>query len=355
MGPVPTTREVPMDVRFGVIGTSWITSSFVAAARSVPGVRVDAVSSRTRESAVRFAEANQIPGIHVGTDALAADPALDAVYLGSPNAAHAEQAIALLRAGKHVLVEKPMGTSAAQVTAMIAAARDAERLLMEAYVAPFQPNVAAVREALPTLGRLRRAVFVKDQYSSKYDAVKAGSVPNAFDPALGGGALMDLGIYTVSLAVHLFGEPSSVLATGLLLRTGVDGQGTVLLGYDGFEVACLHSKIAPCGIGSEIAGEDAVLTLDDCSVPTRVRLLQRVGSPGAATAQSFTREHAGVTDIAPGQHELHMRYEVAEFADLIRAGARESALHPPSRTLAALRILDEARRQVGVRFPTDEA
>ena len=196
-------------------------------------------------------------------------------------------------------------------------------------------------------------MFVKDQYSSKYDAVKAGEVPNAFNPALGGGALMDLGIYTVSLAVHLFGEPSSVLATGHVLPTGTDGQGTVLLGYDGFEVACLHSKIAPCALPSEIAGEDGVLTLDDCSVPTQVRLHRRVAAPGQATRQSFTREHASVEDIAPGQDAQHMRYEVEEFATLLRGGATESAMHPPSRSLAALRILDEARRQVGVVFPND--
>lgn len=344
-----------MDVRFGVVGTSWITSSFIAAARTVPGVQVDAVSSRSRDSAQSFADANQLPRVHVGLESLARDGALDAVYIGSPNAAHADQAIALLRAGKHVLVEKPMGVSVAQVEAMAQAARDAGRLLMEAYVSAFQPNVGAVRDVLPQLGTLRRAVFVKDQYSSKYDAVKAGQVPNAFNPKLGGGALMDLGIYTVSLAVHLFGEPSSVLATGLLLPTGVDGQGTVLLGYDGFEVACLHSKIAPCGISSEIAGEDAVLTLDDCSVPTKLLLQRRVAAPGQATAQSFTREHASVEDIAPGQDALHMRYEVDHFADLVRSGATESPLHPPSRTLMALRILDEARRQVGVHFPSEAA
>ena len=132
-----------------MIGTSWITSSFVAAARTVPGVQVDAVSSRSQASASAFADANAVPRAHAGLDALAADDAIDAVYIGSPNAAHADQAIALLRAGKHVLVEKPMATSAHQVEAMIDAANESGRLLMEAYVAPFQPNVAAIRDAVP--------------------------------------------------------------------------------------------------------------------------------------------------------------------------------------------------------------
>ena len=114
-----------MDVRFGVVGTSWITSSFIAAARTVPGRAGRGCLARAAASPPRRSpRPTTLPRIHVGLDALAADDSLDAVYIGSPNAAHADQAIALLRAGKHVLVEKPMGVSAAQVEAMTAAAAE---------------------------------------------------------------------------------------------------------------------------------------------------------------------------------------------------------------------------------------
>jgi predicted dehydrogenase len=211
---------------------------------------------------------------------------------------------------------------------------------MEAYVAPFEPNVVALRDALPEVGVLRRVVLAKDQYSSRYDRLKAGELPNAFNPRFAAGSLMDLGIYPVALAVHLFGVPATVRATGTLLATGVDGQGTVLLGYDGFEVACLHSKIAPGNIGSAIAGEDGVLHLDDCSVPTRVRLDRRDGTS---------------TDLTRDQSTLHMRYEVEHFLGCLTEGATESPVWPVGvgGSLSVAGILDEARAQVGVSFPND--
>jgi len=195
----------------------------------------------------------------------------------------------------------------------------------------------AIRDALPQVGTLRRVVLAKDQYSSRYDKLKAGELPNAFNPAFASGSLMDLGFYEAALSVLLFGEPSWVRATGMVLPSGVDGQGTMLLGYDGFEVACLHSKIAPGGVGSAITGEAGVIHFDDCSVPTRVRLDLREG-----TGQDLTRE----------QSEHHMRYEVEHFLDCVRAGA-PSSTWPLSNSLAVARILEEARAQVGVRFPGD--
>jgi predicted dehydrogenase len=230
-----------------------------------------------------------------------------------------------------------MGANAREVEAMATAAIDADRVLMEAYTSPWEPNVEAIRDALLEVGTLRRVVLAKDQYSSRYDKLKAGELPNAFNPAFAAGSLMDLGIYTIALCLLLFGEPTSVHATGHLLPSGVDGQGTILLGYDGFEVACLHSKIAPGGVGSAITGEAGVVHFDDCSVPTQVRLDLRDG-----TSRDLTRE----------QSPHHMRYEVEHFIGCVRAG-QQSPTWPVARSLAVARILDRARAQVGVRFPAD--
>lgn len=327
-------------VRVAVVGTNWITGALIEAGRTVAGFDVAAVLSRSAGTGRTFAQQHSIPTVHTTLDALAADPDVDAVYVASPNSLHAEQAIALLQAGKHVLAEKPLGVTARQVTAMAAAAAAAGRTLMEAYVAPFEPNVEALREALPEVGRVRRVVLAKDQYSSRFDRLKAGELTNAFDPRYGGGSLMDLGLYPVALSVLLFGAPVSVRATGVLLDSGADGQGTVLLGYDGFEVVCLHSKIAPGSVGSAIAGEAGVLHLDDCSVPTRVRLELRDGT---------TR------DLTRGQSAHHMRYEVAHFLECVRSGAVQSPTWPTGAggSLTVARILDDARAQVGVRFPAD--
>ena len=325
------------NVRFAVIGTNWITGALIDAGRTVDGFDVVAACSRSAATGKEFADRYGIAHVHTSVADVASDPAVDAVYIASPNSLHAEQTIALLAAGKHVLTEKPLGANAREVEAMAGAAADADRVLMEAYTSPWEPNVLAIRAALPEVGTLRRVVLAKDQYSSRYDKLKAGELPNAFNPAFAAGSLMDLGIYTVALSLLLFGDPSSVHATGHLLPSGVDGQGTILLGYDGFEVACLHSKIAPGGVESAITGEAGVLHFDDCSVPTRVRLEQRDG-----TALDLTRE----------QSPLHMRYEVEHFIECVRAG-EASSTWPVAKSLAVARILDHARAQVGVRFPAD--
>lgn len=324
-------------VRFAVIGTSWITGALIDAGRTVDGFEVVAVCSRSAATGRAFADRYGIGRLHGSVADLASDPEVDAVYIASPNSLHAEQTIELLHAGKHVLTEKPLGASAAEVEAMAAAAQDSGRVLMEAYTSPWEPNVQAIRDALPEVGRLRRVVLAKDQYSSRYDTLKSGELPNAFNPRFAAGSLMDLGFYAVALSLLLFGEPTSVHATGHLLPSGVDGQGTVLLGYDGFEVACLHSKIAPGGVGSAITGEEGVVHFDDCSVPTRVRLDLRAG-----TSRDLTRE----------QSPLHMRYEVEHFVTCVRSG-RQSPTWPVAQSLAVARILDRARAQVGVRFPAD--
>ncbi len=179
-------------------------------------------------------------------------------------------------------------------------------------------------------------VLVKDQYSSRYDALRSGDLP--FNPAFAAGSLMDLGIYPIALAVHLFGTPRDVLATGTVLDSGVDGQGTVQLRYEGFDVLCLHSKVAPCGIDSEIAGESGVLVLDDSSVPTRVHLRARDGS---------------VSDLARPQSAHDMRYEVEHFVALVGSQECESPVNTLDRSMAVMGILDRAREQVGVSFPAD--
>ncbi len=323
-------------VRFGVVGTNWITEALIRAGRTVQGFEVTAALSRSEQKGAEFAQRNGIGRVHTVLAALAADAEVDAVYIASPNMAHAPQATSLLAAGKHVLCEKPLASSAAEARALALAAQTAGVLLMEAYVAPFEPNVAAIAAALPRVGVPRRAVLVKDQFSSRYPALLAGELPNAFNPAFAAGSTMDIGIYPVALAHHLFGRPQAAAATGTLLPSGVDGTGTILLAYDGFEVACLHSKIVNGPALSWIAGEDGLITFDDCSVPTRVTLTPRGGDP---------------IDLTREQSPDHMRYEVEHFIETIRAGRTMSPIWPVASSLHVLEILDAARASVGVLLP----
>lgn len=331
-------------IGIGLIGAGVMAEFYAQTLRDTDGVMVRAVCPAQDEDAAAFANRFGVPAAYPDHRAIGADSTVDAVCVVSPNTQHAEHAIAMLRAGKHVLVEKPMAVDARQAATMVTEARAADRLLLENYPAPFEPNIAALREALPRIPQLRRATLVKDQYSSALDDYKAGKSPVAFDPASGGGSILDLGFYSVSLAVHLFGEPETVSATGFLLDSGVDGQGVIVLGYPGFEVDCLHSKIASSTIDSQFAGEHQALILDDISNPCRIRFLERGPSRRLEPVGDLSRERSG----------NHLAYGIRAFVELLRAGAPESTAHPLTDTVTKLRILDEARRQVGVRFPTDE-
>ena len=353
----PATRRADdAPVRFGVIGAGFIARWFLQAAAVVPQARVVAVTSAHPERAAAFAAEHGIGASYATLEEMLAagrpdgPTPIDVVYIGSPNSLHAQHAIAALKAGFHVLVEKPFALTRSQAEEMVEAARTADRFLMEAWLSAFEPGVARLREQLPRLGRLHRAVLSKEQFSSRMEAYRAGGLPPAFDPALGGGSLMDLGVYPVSLAIHLFGEPDRVTATGRLLECGVDARGTVVLSYDsgehaGLEVVCLHSKTSP-GTESSFAGDHDVLSIDDCQWPRRIGLRGPAAVTGAGEDLSVERGAQG-----PG-HQL--AYELAEVCRLVRAGARESDLHPLSRSVAAVGVLQEARRQVGVRFPADE-
>ena len=353
----PATRRADdAPVRFGVIGAGFIARWFAEAVSHEPAAQLVSVTSAHLERAVAFASEHGIPYAHASLEEMldahgpGSTAPIDVIQVGSPNSLHAQHAIAALKAGFHVLVEKPFALTRSQAKEMVEAARAADRFLMEAWLSAFEPGVARLREQLPRLGRLHRAVLSKEQFSSRMEAYRAGGLPPAFDPALGGGSLMDLGVYPVSLAIHLFGEPDRVTATGALLECGVDARGTVVLSYDsgehaGLEVVCLHSKTSP-GTESSFAGDHDVLSVDDCQWPRRIGLRGPAAVTGAGEDLSVERGAQG-----PG-HQL--AYELAEVCRLVRAGARESDLHPLSRSVAAVGVLQEARRQVGVRFPADE-
>ena len=356
-----TRRADDAPVRFGVIGAGFIARWFAEAVSHEPAAQLVSVTSAHLERAVAFASEHGIPYAHASLEEMldahgpGSTAPIDVIHVGSPNSLHAQHAIAALKAGFHVLVEKPFALTRSQAEEMVEAARAADRFLMEAWLSAFEPGVARLREQLPRLGRLHRAVLSKEQFSSRMEAYRTGHLPPAFDPALGGGSLMDLGIYTVNLAIHLFGEPDRVTATGKLLDSGVDVRGTVVLSYDsgesaGLEVICLHSKTSP-GTESTFASDRDVVAIDDCQWPERIELRGSTAGRGAGEGAQ-AREDLSVERGAqqPGRQLI---YELAEVCRLVRTGARESDLHPLEHSVAAIRVLEEARHQVGVRFPAD--
>lgn len=357
----------PPIVRFGIVGAGFIARWFLQAAAVVPQARVVAVTSAHPERATAFAAEHGIGASYATLEEMLAagrpdgPTPIDVVYIGSPNALHAPQTIAALEAGFHVLVEKPFALDAAEAEAMVVAAGRHDRFLMEGWLTAFEPGTAAIRRALPELladgSGPHRAVLIREQYSSRMDHLRAGELPPAFDPALGGGSLMDLGIYPVSLAIHLFGTPSRITAAGRNLPDAADSHGVVVLDYDritgacaadgvalltDLQVVCLHSKTSPTGTGSCITSDHRVLSFDDPQWPRVIRLTGPEGEEDLSVPD----------DGAPV-----LARELAEVCRLVTSGARESDLHPLAASVAAADVLSRARRRPGARAeePTHSA
>lgn len=325
-------------IRFGIIGTNWITDQFLEAARTVEGFALTAVYSRTQEQADTFAAKHSIPFTFTNLADMAASEELDAVYIASPTSFHGEQAMLLMRGGKHVLVEKPAASNARELAQMIETAKQHDVVFMEALKSTLLPGFQAVKDNLPKLGTIRRYFASYCQYSSRYDAYKSGTVLNAFKPEFSNGALMDLGVYCIYPMVVLFGAPEEIAANGIMLESGVDGQGGLIAKYGGMNATIMYSKISNSSLLAEIQGEEGTMAIDSINIPKNVQIRYRDGR---------------VEDLAIPDDRPTMSYEAEQFMQLIRSGERQSPVNTHANSLAVMKVLDEARRQQGLVFPAD--
>jgi predicted dehydrogenase len=326
-------------IRFGIIGTNWITKEFIQAASEHPKFQLSAVYSRSEERARVFANKFST-SISVFTDLeeMASSNQLDAVYIASPNSFHARQAITFLEKQKHVLCEKPIASNATELQAMIDTAKQNKVVLMEALKSTHLPNFRVLTSNINKIGKIRRYFSSYCQYSSRYDTYKEGVILNAFKPEFSNGSLMDIGIYCLYPLVVLFGEPESVQATGILLESGVDGEGSILLKYKEMDAIVMFSKITNSSLPTEIQGEEGNIVLDQINTPEKVEIHYRNGF---------------VEKLTELQNKRPMYYEVEEFIGVIENGLLESSINSHENSLIVMKIMDEARKQLGVVFPAD--
>ncbi|MBE6672562.1 MAG: Gfo/Idh/MocA family oxidoreductase [Ruminococcaceae bacterium] len=249
-----------MEVRLAIIGTFWLSKTFLQAMDRTEGVRLAAVCSRQLEKAREFAGGREGVKLYDDPDLLAEDTEIDAVYIATPNVTHFELSKRMLQAGKHVLCEKPITCTIAQYNELRALANEKHLIYMEAMMSAHLPQIAALKQTLATLGKTVCARFDFCQRSSKIDAVRRGERFSTFRKDCYGGALMDLGVYAVYLSLMLFGYPRDLQAFATPV-CDVDGSDTVILFYDGFHVVITLSKLAESRIRSEIICEGGTVTV----------------------------------------------------------------------------------------------
>jgi predicted dehydrogenase len=325
-------------IRFAVIGTNKITDKFIEAASLCKEFKLAAVYSRTKERAIEFGSKYGVSLVYDDLDKLAASKEVDAVYVASPNSFHAFQSIKMMNGKKHVLCEKTIASNKKELEEMIKASRDNGVILLEAMRSVFDPGFKMIEDNLCKLGTIRRATFQYCQYSSRYDNFKKGIIENAFNPIFSNGALMDIGVYCVHPLVKLFGMPKKVWANAVILENGVDGAGTIMLQYEGMQGELIYSKITNSALPSQIQGEKGCMIIKEIPDIKEVVIVYNNGD----------KEEISVTNKCHN----NMYYEVEEFIRLIEAKERAEVHNRCS--VMELEVMDEARRQMGIKFPADK-
>ena len=329
-----------MALKIGMIGTNFISDDFFEAAAQVPGAEICAIYSRKQETGDAFAAKHGIPRVYTDYDEFL-DSDLDAVYVASPNFAHCPQTLQALKRKKHVLCEKVMAVNEQEVLSMIDCARENNVVLLEAMRPDFDPAFDLIEENLPRIGKLRRATFEFCQYSSRYDSYREGIIQNAFNPELGNAAVMDIGVYCIHSLVRLFGMPKSIRALSTKLPNGFDGSGIVLMEYDGMTAEAVYSKISVSVNPSVLQGEDGSIMIDYISRPETIRLRLREGSRDPLEGGNI--EKLPFTPV-----KNNMIFEIQEFLKLVENNEVNHKYLKYS--LDTIRVLDEVKRQIGIRF-----
>lgn len=331
-------------IRFGTIGTGFITKHFITGARDTKELQLTAIYSRDLSKAQDIGKqfSDSFEGeFSYFTDLkrMAMSDVIDAVYIASPNSFHIEQAKLFLSHGKHVLVEKPAASNITELKEATSLAKEKGLVFMEGMKSLVMPAYLVLKENLPRIGHVRKFMGNYCQYSSRYDRHKNGEWVNTFQNQFSNGALMDIGVYCLYPVVDLFGVPSDIKAIGTILdEGGVDGSGSMLLKYADMEATLTYSKISDSYIGSEIQGEKGSLLIDRIGSPLEITLILRDGTKEVFSPETYAND---------------FYYEALEFVKTIRNGVSFSPIYREDLSHNVHAIMTTARKQIPLIFPAD--
>lgn len=325
-------------LRWGIMSTGGIANAFAQALRSLPDADIAAVGSRTQDAADAFGDAYSIGRRHGSYEALAEDPDVDVIYIATPHPYHAENALLCLQHGKAVLLEKAFTINAREAEAVIGLARERRHFLMEAMMTRHLPVYHQVRRWVRD-GRVGDVRLVECDRCIRIPFNPEG---RHFKKALGGSALLDVGIYPISFATSILGvEPEAVRSVAEIGTTGVDEQAAVLMKFSGGAIANLNFALRTAKPAQvNIYGTDGYIEIHDPAWKANAATLYT--NDGEPEAVNLPMENNG------------LQYEAAEVMRCLRKGLLESPIMPLDETLAIMRIMDALRTEWGVRFSWEE-
>lgn len=335
-------------MKIGIIGTSLISDVFMESVVDFPDLEVVAVCSGHYENAIKFKEKYHLAYACKSFDEM---DMVDAVYIGTPNAMHCEHSMYFLNKGKHVYCEKPLASNDKEVKKMIECAKENHVTLFEGLLPVYQPGYKVLKENLSRLGPIHNGFIQASKYSSRYDAYLNGSNPPTFRNELSNGAIMDMGVYSIGIALALFGKPEQILASGQLLESKVDSNFDAIFKYKDKNIIVSSTKVNDTNILSEIGGEYGVMQLPNVTRLKEVLFYPRV-------KRSEKDSHRGKVEI--GGYERLFKTDVEVFHYTIEAFKKacekgtDSEYHTYEDMILLHETLTEIRRQVGVKYKMDQ-
>lgn len=324
-------------IRWGILGTGAIANSFAQGLNFVPDAELTAVGSRNKETAEKFGNTFQIPNRHDSYEDLASDPEVDVVYIATPHMFHRDNAVLCLNHRKAVLCEKAFTINAAEAEEIIMLARRKKLFLMEAMWTRFQPIVAKLRNLLKQdlIGDVR---MMTADLGFKFEFNPKSRI---FDPNLGGGALLDIGIYPLAMSYMIFGPPSRIESMAFLGSTGVDEQESIVLGYAGGQIATLYAS-------THVETPQEVTVIGNKG---RIRLQGPIYRPSGMTIQLENEKEQFIDNGLEGNG---YNYEAAEVMNCLRSGKLESDIMPLDESLEIMKTMDKLRAQWGFKYPHEK-
>lgn len=323
-------------IRWGILGAGSIARKFATGLNDLPDTELRAVGSRTLAKADAFADEFGIPVRHDSYEALVNDADIDAIYVATPHSFHKEHSLLCMAQGKAVLCEKPFALNAQESQDMIDFARERKVFLMEAMWTKFLPHMVKLRELIAA-GEIGSVRMLQADFGFRMGKVLPEH--RLFDPALGGGALLDVGIYPVALAQQLFGAPTIIKSLANLGSTGVDEEASILLGHANGEQALLSTAIQV-----NTPHEAFVLGTEG-----RIRINAPWWAPSSLTLYKNGEEQPIAVDAPLNGYN----YEALEVGRCLREGKLESDLVPLAETLSVMKTLDALRAQWGLSYPNE--
>ena len=320
-----------MFIKFGTIGTSWITEKYIDAAQKSKKWCYQSAYSRELERAKEFTKNRQVDCY----DDLEkfANSGIDVVYIASPNALHFEQSKYFLEKKIHVICEKPICLDFYQFEQLLKIANENNVYIIEAIKHIHTDSFKAIKEELKNVGKIRQLNLNFNQSSSRYEDFKKGNIPNVFSREYGGGALMDLGIYPIAFCIALFGMPKDSTCKTVKLSNGIDGYGILIMEYDGFLANMSFSKITTASIYNEILGEEGSLCFSHITHQDEIFFI------------SLAKE---VRNISLSNETNNMIYEAKLFYEVINSKDSKKYAELTEISKNVMQILDKSRMQTDI-------